>query len=73
MLHMKKTDVATMIGITSRQHIDFVLNDKRNFSYTTAKKAVLVFGGTLDVWMGEGNGKVRKKLWQEFVERVATK
>ncbi len=67
---MKKIDIANMIGISSRQHIDFVLNDERNFSYTIAKKAVLVIGGNLDVWMEKGNKKVRKQLWNKFYKKA---
>jgi len=69
---MKKHDIAQMIGITSRQQIDFVLSGKRNFSYPTAKKATLVIGGTVALWIEKNREKERRDVWERFVERTKT-
>lgn len=59
-----------MIGITSRQQIDFVLSGKRNFSYETAKKATLVIGGTIGLWMEKNREKDRRAVWGEFLDKL---
>lgn len=63
---MTKKQIANILGITTRQHIDYVLTGKRHFSYKVAKKAVLLLGGTLDIWKEDGNEAIRKQLWDNF-------
>ena len=67
---MKKQDIAQMIGIGSRQHIDFVLSGKRNFSYRTAKKATLVIGGNIGLWMEKNRENERKEVWCNFLNKL---
>ena len=68
---MKKIEVAKMIGIGTRQHLEFVLAGKRNFSYQVAKKATVVIGGSLSTWMDTERVKERNDIWRSFQERVA--
>ena len=64
---MNKTETAQLLGIT-RQHLDYVLAGSRNFSFQTAKKAVVVVGGTLGLWLDRGRAKERKAAWRHYVE-----
>lgn len=64
---MNKTETAQLLGIT-RQHLDYVLAGNRNFSFQTAKKAAVVIGGTLGLWLDRDRAKERKAAWQRFVE-----
>lgn len=65
---MTKNDVIKMIGINSRQHLDFVLAGKRNFSYPVAKKATAVIGGTLGLWLDKDRAGERRGVWKKFYE-----
>jgi plasmid maintenance system antidote protein VapI len=67
---MNKKEIAQMIGITSRQQIEFVLSGKRNFSYATAQKATVVIGGTIGIWMDKKKIGERKKLWARFTKTL---
>lgn len=60
-----------MIGIGTRQHLEFVLTGKRNFSYPVAKKATLVIGGSLGIWMDRDRIKERQDAWRAFTARLA--
>ncbi len=62
---MTKTEAAKMIGIT-RQHLDYSLAGKKNFSFETARKAVVVLGGTLSLWQDRSRADDRKKVWESF-------
>jgi plasmid maintenance system antidote protein VapI len=64
---MNKAETAQLLGIT-RQHLDYVLAGSRNFSFQTAKKAVVVVGGTLGLWLDRGRAKERKAAWRHYVE-----
>ena len=64
---VNKTETAQLLGIT-RQHLDYVLAGNRNFSFQTAKKAAVVIGGTLGLWLDRDRAKERKAAWQRFVE-----
>ena len=67
---MKKKEIAKMIGITTRQHIDLVLSGKRNFSYATAKKATVVIGGSIGMWMDKKRTVERKETWARFTQEL---
>ena len=67
---MTKLDVAKMIGLTTRQHLDLVLSGKRNFSFRTAQKATVVIGGTVTLWLDQSRADERKKIWAEFKRRI---
>lgn len=64
---MNKIETSKILGV-SRQHLDFVLAGKRNFSFQTAKKAVVVVGGALGLWLDRGRAKERKAAWRHYVE-----
>lgn len=66
---MDKADVAKMIGVT-RQHIDFVLSGKRNFSFPVARNATAVIGGTLGLWQDKSRSEERKVVWKKFMDAV---
>ena len=62
---MNKTQTAKMLGV-SRQHLDFVLAGKRNFSFTAAQRATAVIGGTLSLWLDRDKAPDRSKAWERF-------
>ena len=62
---MNKTETSKILGVT-RQHLDFVLSGKRNFSFHAAKRATAVIGGTLSLWLDRDKAADRAKAWERF-------
>jgi plasmid maintenance system antidote protein VapI len=62
---MNKAETAQLLGIT-RQHLDFVLSGKRNFSFHAAQRATAVIGGTLSLWLDRDKAADRVKAWERF-------
>jgi len=60
---MKTKQIAEILG-KSRQFLENVVNGRGNFGYQAAKKATLLIGGTLDVWMDKSYTEERKKLFR---------
>jgi len=62
---MNKTETSKLLGVT-RQHLDFVLSGKRNFSFHAARRATAVIGGTLSLWLDRDKAADRAKAWERF-------
>ena len=62
---MNKTETSKLLGVT-RQHLDFVLSGKRNFSFHAARRATAVIGGTLSLWLDRSKAADRAKAWERF-------
>lgn len=68
---MKNLEIAQMLGVKSRQHVEYVMKGERNFSYSVARKAIALVGGSLDIWMDKDNRRCvseRQRLWKAFKE-----
>ena len=62
---MNKIETSKILGV-SRQHLDFVLAGKRNFSFHAAQRATAVIGGTLSLWLDRDKAADRAKAWERF-------
>lgn len=67
---MKKIEIAKMLGLNTRQHVDLVLSGKSNFSYSVAKKATVLIGGSLEVWQDKDRVDERRRVWGEFKQKI---
>ena len=63
--NMNKTETSKILGVT-RQHLDFVLAGKRNFSFHAAQRATAVIGGTLALWLDRDKAADRQRAWERF-------
>jgi hypothetical protein len=69
---MKKIEIAKMLGLKTRQQIDYVLAGQRNFSFETARKATLLIGGSLALWQDPERATERKDVFKQFLEKTKT-
>ena len=67
---MKKIEIANMLGLSTRQQLDLVLQGKRNFSFAVAKKATELIGGSLELWQDSELAEGRKEVLSEFLEKL---
>jgi hypothetical protein len=66
---MTKTQIAKMIGLKTRQGLDYVLSGERNFSFAIAKNATRHIGGTIEIWMDPTRATERIDVFRQFRER----
>lgn len=67
---MTKSQIAKMIGLKTRQGLDYALSGERNFSFAIAKNATRHIGGTIEIWMDPKMAPMRMEVFREFTERM---
>ena len=60
---MNRKELYKALGLKARQHIDYVLDGKRNLILWRARIAANLIGGDIETWMDSTRAKERLALF----------